>query len=250
MCHFGCHAGGSTRQRCENRRRPCGGFWFGDSRYWHRRSNCGHHCHSNAKIQGGSIETHLVRHILAVTLGHVVMAKAGASFSSHIETLSWCSTVGCCTIQGIPSQIYIDPNYKRLCRCIDKPGLLLKSHGDKLTPAQKPFARDNNEWPADNKHDLLSVIQQVKPHVLIGTSTKPKAFTEEAIREMAKHVERPIVFPLSNPTRLHEAQPNDLYEWTDGKALVATGSPFPPVEYRGKKYDIGKYSPSRHRSRR
>lgn len=66
---------------------------------------------------------------------------------------------------------------------------------------------------------------------------------------MAKHVERPIIFPLSNPTRLHEAQPNDLYEWTDGKALVATGSPFPPVEYRGKKYDIGKCDPARHHRR-
>ncbi|KAJ5453608.1 uncharacterized protein N7458_004564 [Penicillium daleae] len=122
--------------------------------------------------------------------------------------------------------------------CIDKPGLLLKSHGEKLTPAQVPFARDDNEWPTDKQHDLLSVIHQVKPHVLIGTSTKPKAFTEEVIQEMAKHVERPIVFPLSNPTRLHEAQPKDLYEWTNGKALVATGSPFHPVEYGGKKYDI------------
>ncbi|KAJ5993558.1 hypothetical protein N7451_009282 [Penicillium sp. IBT 35674x] len=122
--------------------------------------------------------------------------------------------------------------------CIDKPGLLFKSMADKLTPAQTPFAREDSEWPEGKQNDLLSVIQNVKPHVLIGTSTKPKAFTEEIIREMAKHVERPIVFPLSNPTRLHEAQPNDLYEWTDGRALVATGSPFPPVEFGGKKYDI------------
>lgn len=122
--------------------------------------------------------------------------------------------------------------------CIDKPGLLLKSHGVRLTAAQVPFARDDKEWPADKQHDLLSVIQQVKPHVLIGTSTKPNAFTEQVIREMVKHVERPVVFPLSNPTRLHEAQPKDLYEWTDGKALVATGSPFPPVEYGDRKYDI------------
>ncbi|KGQ04588.1 NAD-dependent malic enzyme [Beauveria bassiana D1-5] len=84
---------------------------------------------------------------------------------------------------------------------------------------------DNDEWPAaDKKHDLLSVITQAKPHVLIGTSTKPNAFTKEIVCEMAKHVERPIIFPLSNPTRLHEAKPSDLLQWTDGKALVATGT--------------------------
>ncbi|CAI7675907.1 unnamed protein product [Penicillium pancosmium] len=123
--------------------------------------------------------------------------------------------------------------------CIDKLGLLLKSQGNDLTPAQIPFAREDSEWQGGQHYDLLSVIQQAKPHVLIGTSTKPKAFTEEVIREMARHVDRPIVFPLSNPTRLHEAQPKDLYEWTDGKALVATGSPFPPVKYGGVEYDIG-----------
>lgn len=57
---------------------------------------------------------------------------------------------------------------------------------------------------------------------------------------MSKHVKRPIIFPLSNPTRLHEAKPQDLFDWTDGRALVATGSPFPPVEHGGKKIDIGK----------
>ena len=123
---------------------------------------------------------------------------------------------------------------------MDKPGLLMKSHGDKLTPAQVKFARDDSEWK-DKKHDdLLSVVKEVKPHVLIGTSTKPKAFTEEIVKEMAKHVDRPIIFPLSNPTRLHEANPDDLNEWTKGKALIATGSPFPPVEYDGKKYEIGR----------
>lgn len=108
-------------------------------------------------------------------------------------------------------------------RCLDKPGLLLKSMSDELTPAQTPFAREDTEWPQDQNRDLLSVIQHTKPHVLIGTSTKPQAFTEDVVREMAQHVERPIIFPLSNPTRLHEAQPKDIYEWTDGRALVATG---------------------------
>jgi len=78
--------------------------------------------------------------------------------------------------------------------------------------------------------DLLSVVREVKPNVLIGTSTVHGAFTEEIVRTMASHVERPIIMPLSNPTRLHEAIPSDLLAWTGGKALVATGSPFDPVK--------------------
>ncbi|EEA18824.1 NAD-dependent malic enzyme, mitochondrial [Talaromyces marneffei ATCC 18224] len=122
--------------------------------------------------------------------------------------------------------------------CIDKQGLLFKSHEDKLTPAQIPYAREDSEWEDHSQTDLYNVVKQVQPHVLIGTSTKPKAFSEDVIREMAKHVDRPIVFPLSNPTRLHEAQPRDLNEWTDGRALIATGSPFPPVEHSGVKKEI------------
>lgn len=125
--------------------------------------------------------------------------------------------------------------------CVDKPGLLVKSLGDKLQHAQVDYARDDREWEGKAHGDLLSVVKEVKPHVLIGTSTKPKAFTEEIVKEMAKHVDRPIIFPLSNPTRLHEADPKDLNEWTDGKALIATGSPFAPVEHNGKKYEIGMY---------
>ncbi|OLN85409.1 NAD-dependent malic enzyme, mitochondrial [Colletotrichum chlorophyti] len=110
---------------------------------------------------------------------------------------------------------------------IDKPGLLTTE--SELSVAQKGFARDAAEWK-DKDGSLLSVVKQVKPNVLIGTSTKPKAFTEDVIRAMAESVERPIILPLSNPTRLHEAVPEDIYKWTDGKALVATGSPFKPVK--------------------
>lgn len=130
------------------------------------------------------------------------------------------------------------------CRCVDKPGLLLKSNKDQLTPAQVPYARDDGDWENKDHNDLQSVIKEVKPHVLIGTSTKPGAFTKEVVQEMAKHVERPIIFPLSNPTRLHEAKPQDLYDWTDGKVLVATGSPFPPVKHNGKEYEICKWCPT------
>jgi malate dehydrogenase (oxaloacetate-decarboxylating) len=115
---------------------------------------------------------------------------------------------------------------------------LLNSKNDQLTSAQIAYARDDKEWEGKEHGDLLSVVKEVKPHILIGTSTKPGAFTEEIVREMAKHVDRPIIFPLSNPTKLHEAKPADLFKWTDGKVLCATGSPFPPVEYKGATYEI------------
>ncbi|KAI9673592.1 MAG: NAD-dependent malic enzyme, mitochondrial [Caeruleum heppii] len=122
--------------------------------------------------------------------------------------------------------------------CLDKPGLLLRSQGDELTHGQAQFARDDSEWQGKEHGNLLSVIREVKPHVLIGVSTRPKAFTEEIVKEMANHVERPIIFPLSNPTRLHEADPKDIHQWTNGRALIATGSPFPPVEHNGVKYEV------------
>lgn len=118
--------------------------------------------------------------------------------------------------------------------------MLLQSYGDDLTPGQQPYAQEDSEWKEKDHSDLLSVIKEVKPHVLVGTSTRPKSFTEEIVKEMAKHVERPIILPLSNPTRLHEAVPEDLLKWTRGKALVATGSPFAPVEYNGQQYEVGK----------
>ncbi|AEO59529.1 hypothetical protein MYCTH_2307908 [Thermothelomyces thermophilus ATCC 42464] len=110
---------------------------------------------------------------------------------------------------------------------IDKPGLLT-TRVEGLSDAQKPYAR-TEDW-SGKRTDLLGVVKEVKPNVLIGTSTVPRAFTEEIVREMASHVDRPIIFPLSNPTKLHEAVPADLLSWTTGKALVATGSPFKPVK--------------------
>lgn len=120
--------------------------------------------------------------------------------------------------------------------CIDRQGVLVDEM--ELSVAQKPFARPASEWQGKDSKSLQSIIAEVKPHVLIGTSTKPGAFSQQVVEEMAKHTERPIIFPLSNPTRLHEAQPGDIFKWTKGKALIATGSPFPPVEHDGQEYEV------------
>ncbi|KAH8682224.1 hypothetical protein BX600DRAFT_505835 [Xylariales sp. PMI_506] len=111
---------------------------------------------------------------------------------------------------------------------VDKPGLLTTTT-ENLSDAQQVFAKEDSEWTSKGK-GLLEVVQHVKPNVLVGTSTKPKAFTEEIVKAMAEHAERPVILPLSNPTRLHEAVPEDLLKWTNGKALIATGSPFAPVK--------------------
>ncbi|MEC0182559.1 NAD-dependent malic enzyme [Paenibacillus peoriae] len=125
----------------------------------------------------------------------------------------------------------------------DYRGLLTDDMEDVLD-YQKPYVRKKEEissWTRsdDGKIPLLEVIRQVKPTLLIGTSGVAGAFSEEIIKEMAKHVERPIIMPMSNPTNLAEAVPEDLIRWTDGKALIATGSPFEPVTYNGTKFEIG-----------
>jgi len=86
---------------------------------------------------------------------------------------------------------------------------------------------------------FLDVVKNVHPTILIGTSGQQGAFTEEIVREMARHVERPAIFPLSNPTSKSEATPSDLLKWTDGRALIATGSPFPPTRYGGRLIETG-----------
>ncbi|CUM65207.1 uncharacterized protein PRCAT00002836001 [Priceomyces carsonii] len=112
---------------------------------------------------------------------------------------------------------------------MDRFGLILKSFDD-ASAAQKVYADDDADWKGINTKSLLEVVRKVKPTILVGCSTRPGSFTEEVVKEMYKHNRQPIIFPLSNPTRLHEAFPDDLMKWTDNNALVATGSPFEPVD--------------------
>src|SRR5690348_16728774 len=121
---------------------------------------------------------------------------------------------------------------------VDKDGLLHSDRGD-LSDEQRTYARPRSEitdWPR-NSHGqvgLGEVIAKVNATVLIGLSTVKGIFSESIVREMTKKTERPIIFPLSNPTSRSEAEPGDLLAWTEGRALVATGSPFAPVKYGGK----------------
>ena len=122
---------------------------------------------------------------------------------------------------------------------VDKQGLLFEDT-EGLTPEQIPFARKRDEFEnSDELINLEAAVKAIKPTILVGTSTVPKTFTKEIIQEMAKHTKRPIIFPLSNPTKLAEASAKDLIEWTDGRALIATGIPSDPIEYKGIVYEIG-----------
>lgn len=148
---------------------------------------------------------------------------------------------------GIANQIYdemvrqglSESDAKRRFFLVDKQGLLFTDTPD-LTFEQKKFARDRGACSgAESLTSLSAVVKQVKPTILIGTSTQPGSFTEELVKEMASHTKRPIIFPLSNPTELAEATASDLIKWTNGKALVATGIPSEPVEHNGITYQIG-----------
>ena len=110
---------------------------------------------------------------------------------------------------------------------------------DKRESALGPAELRRYGFEPGGRYDLEQVIARVKPTILIGTSGVPGAFTEVAIREMAKHTRTPLIFPLSNPTSLSEATPSDLLHWTDGRAVVATGSPFDPVVREGRTHVIG-----------
>ena len=127
---------------------------------------------------------------------------------------------------------------------IDRAGLLVHGAAD-LSPAQARYARDPEEvagWAADpalGGIGLAEVVRRARPTILIGTSTRAGAFTEEIVTQLAEHAPRPVIMPMSNPTELSEADPADLLRWTRGRALIATGSPFGPADYGGVRYHFG-----------
>ncbi|SDX74975.1 NAD-dependent malic enzyme [Saccharopolyspora shandongensis] len=124
---------------------------------------------------------------------------------------------------------------------VDRQGLLTDDMSD-LRDFQVPYARPASEvadWRRDGGVGLAEVVARVRPTMLVGTSTAHGAFTEDVVQEMTAHVQRPIIFPLSNPTERIEAMPADVIRWSGGKALVCTGIPVHPVTYRGTTYAIG-----------
>ena len=123
---------------------------------------------------------------------------------------------------------------------VDSKGLVHTGRTN-LENSKRRYAQPTERMASINPEgfSFFEVVKSVKPTILIGTSGQGGAFSEEIVREMAKHVERPVIFPLSNPTSKSEAMPPDLLQWTDGRALIATGSPFPPVSYKGRLIRVG-----------
>jgi malate dehydrogenase (oxaloacetate-decarboxylating) len=186
----------------------------------------------------------------AVNLAAVLSAArmSGVTLADHRVVVFGSGTAGI----GIADQMRDAMTAEGLTRdeatarfwCLDRHGLLTDDMGD-LQDFQRSYARPTSEvagWTRDNEVggiDLAEVVRRVHPTILIGTSTRTNAFTEEIVREMAAHVDRPIILPMSNPTPLCERAPADLIRWTGGRALVATGSPFDPVTYEKVTYVIG-----------
>jgi malate dehydrogenase (oxaloacetate-decarboxylating) len=186
----------------------------------------------------------------AVNLAAVLAAAraTGVSLAEHRIVIFGAGTAGTGIADQLTAAMLADGLSEDQARqrfwAIDRAGLLTTATKG-LAAAQRRYARPEAEVAAWQRDDsiggagLAEVVRRVHPTILIGTSTRAGAFTEPVIRDMAAHCARPVILPMSNPTPLSEAVPGDLIRWTDGRALVATGSPFPPVDYRGVRYVIG-----------
>ena len=180
-----------------------------------------------------------------VTLGGVFasMDIAGEKLTDQVYLCYGGGTAGAGIASRVLREMVVDglseeEAYKRFFM-VDKQGLLFDDMDD-LTPEQRPFAKKRSDFAnADKLTDLLEVVKTVKPTILVGTSTQPSTFTKEVVEAMCENTERPVIFPLSNPTKLAEATAKDLIEWSNGKAFVATGIPSDDIEYNGVNYVIG-----------
>ena len=180
-----------------------------------------------------------------VTLGGIFAAMdiAGEKLTDQVYLCYGGGTAGAGIASRVLREMVVDglseeEAYKRFFM-VDKQGLLFDDMDD-LTPEQRPFAKKRSDFAnADKLTDLLEVVKTVKPTILVGTSTQPGTFTKGVVEAMCENTERPVIFPLSNPTKLAEATAKDLIEWSNGKAFVATGIPSADVEYNGVTYVIG-----------
>ena len=180
-----------------------------------------------------------------VTLGGIFAAMdiAGEKLTDQVYLCYGGGTAGAGIASRVLREMVVDglseeEAYKRFFM-VDKQGLLFDDMDD-LTPEQRPFAKKRSDFAnADKLTDLLEVVKTVKPTILVGTSTQPNTFTKEVVEAMCENAERPVIFPLSNPTKLAEASAKDIIEWSNGKAFVATGIPSDDVEFKGVNYVIG-----------
>ena len=180
-----------------------------------------------------------------VTLGGIFAAMdiAGEKLTDQVYLCYGGGSAGCGIASRVLREMVVDglseeEAYRRFFM-VDKQGLLFDDMDD-LTPEQRPFAKKRSDFANANQlTDLLEVVKTVKPTILVGTSTQPSTFTKEVVEAMCENTERPVIFPLSNPTKLAEATAKDLIEWSNGKAFVATGIPSDDIEYNGINYVIG-----------
>ncbi len=185
----------------------------------------------------------------AVVLGGVLAASraAGIALTEHRVVVFGAGTAGIGVADYISEAMVAAGLSSEEARqrfwCLGSRGLLVEGMSGGMRDFQRSYARAAAEVHGWTRHgdtiDLLEVVRQVRPTLLIGSSAQAGAFTEGVVREMAAHAHRPIIFALSNPTSLSEAMPRDLIAWSDGRALVATGSPFPPFSYGGTTFTIG-----------